>query len=171
MKVFVAKCIYPGKEQEDSGYGPKVSATFIENGKEDKKENRIYVNEKPDGRDAKRLLALKKDQAVILVHVPAGGNKKPYYKLAELSKELLDSIKGGNGDRSQAPARPETAQNQPQTNDRNKRRVSPQDAGRIAVDCYEAVLSQVAAREDMDIPENVLGLLASKVFEEVSRRL
>lgn len=81
IDIYTARVIWPGKEWDDS-FNPgkkKVSATFLPEGRTDKKTHHVRVNARAGSEKANRLLGLRKGERVTLAYVPKGD--KSYHDL------------------------------------------------------------------------------------------
>ena len=90
IPVYIGVVIWPGREFDDSfNTGrKKVSATFLPEGRKDRKEFHVRVNARAGSRKAERLLALHRGEHVVLAFLERGD--KSYHDFVDFHGSLSE---------------------------------------------------------------------------------
>ena len=90
IPVYIGVVIWPGKEFDDN-FNPgqkKVSATFLPEGRKDRKEVHVRVNARAGTRKAERLLKLRKGERVVLAYLDR--KDKSYHDFVDFHGSLSE---------------------------------------------------------------------------------
>ena len=90
IPIYIGHVIWPGREFDDK-FNPgqkKVSATFLPQGREDKKAHHVRVNARSGSKKAKRLLAMRKGESYVLAYLDR--KDKSYHDLVNFHGALVE---------------------------------------------------------------------------------